>query len=264
MKIGIIGYKGFVGSAIHSHFWAKYSSNIFGISRENYSEVPKEYDLLINSNGNPKKRLAESDPRLDFDMNVVSTAKSLFDFKFKRYIFISTVEVYNSHDDPELSKEDQNIEEEYLSNYGFDKYLAEKLVRKYAKNNLIFRLGGMVGPNLQKNMVYDIVNLGKTFISPLSKFQYIDTPSVARAIGDVIDHGAEDNEIFNVCGDETISGEEIAEMAGKSLDMALYELPKEKYDVSVSKISKFTDLPKSKDSVRRYVQYSKTGTWVGD
>jgi nucleoside-diphosphate-sugar epimerase len=260
MKIGIIGYKGFVGSAIFAQFWAKYSSNVFGISRENYGEAPREYDIVINANGNPKKRLGDSDPKLDFDMNVVSTQKSLFDFKFKRYVFISTVEVYNSHDDPELNKEDQEIEEEYISNYGFDKYMAEKIVRRYAKNHLIFRLGGMVGPNLKKNMVYDIINLGKTFVSPLSKFQYIDTPSVARAIEDVIDQGIE-NEMFNICGDDTISGEEVADMAGKSLDMNLYEQPKENYNVNISKICRFTTVPKSRDAVRKYIEFIKTGSW---
>ena len=258
MKIGIIGYKGFVGSAIFTHFWAKYSSNVFGISRENYVEAPKEYDIIINANGNSKKRLADSDPKLDFDLNVVSTAKSLFDFKFKKYVFISSVDVYNNHDDPELNKENQEIEEEFLSNYGFDKYLAEKIVRRYAKNYLIFRLGGMVGPNLKKNVVYDIINLGKTFVSPLSKFQYIDTLYVARAIEDMIDQGIE-NEIFNICGEDAISGEEVADMAGKSLDMNLYEQPKENYDVNISKICKFTALSKSKDCVSNYINFIKGG-----
>jgi hypothetical protein len=32
LKIGIIGYKGFLGSAIYSYFWTKYPYGVMGIS----------------------------------------------------------------------------------------------------------------------------------------------------------------------------------------------------------------------------------------
>jgi nucleoside-diphosphate-sugar epimerase len=260
MKIGIIGYKGFLGSAIYSYFWTKYPYGVIGISKENYAESPKEFDLLINANGSPLKRLADTDPKADFEMNVKSVMETLSDFKFTRYVYISSVEVYGDHEDQDRNAEDVEADERYVSNYGFDKHMGEKLVRRYAKSHLIFRLGRMVGPNLKKNMVYDIVNLGKTFISPLSKHQYIDTPSVARVIDDVLGNGI-DNETFNLCGDGMVTGEEIADLAGKNLEMALYEQPRETYNINISKVCRFTTVPQSRDSVKKYIDFVKTGSW---
>lgn len=261
MKIGIIGYKGFVGSAIYSYFWTKYPYGVIGISKDNYAETPKDFDLLINANGSSQKRLADSNPKADFEMNVNSVMNTLSDFTFRKYVYISSVDVYNDHEEQDRNGEDEEIEEKYLSNYGFDKYMAEKLVKRHAKNYLIFRLGGMVGPNLKKNMIYDIVHLGKTFVSPLSKYQYIDTPSVAKVMEDMLISQGIENEIFNLCGDGAISGEEVAEMAGKSLEMALYEQPRENYDINISKVCRFTTVPKSKDAVRKYMDFVKTGSW---
>ena len=260
MKIGIIGYNGFLGSAIYAYFWTKYPYGVIGISKENYAETPKDFDILINANGSPLKRLADTNPKADFEMNVKSVMDTLSDFTFRKYVYVSSVEVYGDHEDQERNGEDAEIEEQYLSNYGFDKRIGEKLVKRYAKSHLIFRLGRMVGPNLKKNMVYDIVHLGKTFISPLSKHQYIDTPSVARVMEDILGQGI-DNETFNLSGDGTVSGEEIAEMAGKSLDMALYEQPRETYDINISKVCRFTAVPKSRDAVRKYIGFVKTGSW---
>jgi len=260
MKIGIIGYNGFLGSAIYAYFWTKYPYGVIGISKENYAETPKDFDILINANGSPLKRLADTNPKADFEMNVKSVMDTLSDFTFRKYVYVSSVEVYGDHEDQERNGEDAEIEEQYLSNYGFDKRMGEKLVKRYAKSHLIFRLGRMVGPNLKKNMVYDIVHLGKTFISPLSKHQYIDTPSVARVMEDIVGQGI-DNETFNLSGDGTVSGEEIAEMAGKSLDMALYEQPRETYDINISKVCRFTTVPKSRDAVRKYIGFVKTGSW---
>jgi nucleoside-diphosphate-sugar epimerase len=261
MKIGIIGYKGFVGSAIYSYFWTKYPYGVIGISKENYAEMPKDFDILINANGSSQKRLADSEPKTDFGLNVSSTMETLSDFTFRKYVYISSVDVYNDREDQDSNGEDAEIEEQYLPNYGFDKMMAERLVKRYAKSYLIFRLGGMVGPNLKKNMVYDIVHIGKTFVSPLSKYQYIDTPSVARIMEDMLMGQGIENETFNLCGDGTVGGEEVAEMAGKSLEMALYEQPRETYDINISKVCRFTAVPKSKDAVRKYIGFAKTGSW---
>jgi nucleoside-diphosphate-sugar epimerase len=261
MKIGIIGYNGFLGSAIYAYFWTKYPYGVIGISKENYAETPKDFDILINANGNSIKRLADSDPKADFGMNVSSVMDTLSDFTFRKYVYVSSIAVYNDHEDQDRNREDAEIEGKYLSNYGFDKCMAERLVKRYAKNYLIFRLGNMVGPNLKKNLVYDIVHTGKTFVSPLSKYQYIDTPSVARVMEDMLAGQGTENETFNLCGDGTVSGEEIAEMAGKSLEMALYEQPRETYDANISKVCRFTAVPKSRDAIRKYMEFVKTGSW---
>jgi nucleoside-diphosphate-sugar epimerase len=263
LKIGIIGYKGFLGSAIYSYFWTKYPYGVMGISKDNYAETPKEFDILINANGSPLKRLADTDPRADFEMNVKSVMDTLSEFKFRKYVYISSVEVYGDHEDQDRNAEEVEPDEKLTCNYGFNKHLAEKLVKRYAKSSLIFRLGRMVGPGLKKNIVYDIVHTGKTFVSPLSKYQFIDTPSVAKTMDDMLGQGIE-NETFNLCGDGLVSGEEIADMAGKQLDMALYEQPREAFNINISKVCRFVTVPQSRDSVRKYVSFTKSGTWGED
>jgi nucleoside-diphosphate-sugar epimerase len=188
---------------------------------------------------------------------------TLSEFKFRKYVYISSVEVYGDHEDQDRNAEEVEPDENLTCNYGFNKHLAEKLVKRYTKSSLIFRLGRMVGPGLKKNIVYDIVHTGKTFVSPLSKYQFIDTPSVAKIMDDVLGQGIE-NETFNLCGDGQVSGEEIADMAGKQLDMALYEQPREAYNINISKVCRFVTVPQSRDSVRKYVSFTKSGTWGED
>ena len=69
-KIGILGYKGFVGSAIASELKRR-NIPYRGISRENYKKnVQIEFEYLINCS-NPSKRFwAKKNPMLDFKESV--------------------------------------------------------------------------------------------------------------------------------------------------------------------------------------------------
>ena len=49
------------------------------------------FDAIVNANGNSKKYLAEQDPQLDYEMSVESVSRSLADFRFETYVFISSV-----------------------------------------------------------------------------------------------------------------------------------------------------------------------------
>ena len=133
VKIYVLGSSGFVGSAIEKHMLNK-GFHVIGINRKNYGKYKNTVcDIFINSNGSSKKKLAEEDPQLDFELNVHTTLKTIFDFKFNKYILISTVDVYNNLEEAKYNDETTTINPLTLSNYGFDKWVTEQLVKKYAK-----------------------------------------------------------------------------------------------------------------------------------
>ncbi|MEM3406005.1 MAG: NAD-dependent epimerase/dehydratase family protein [Candidatus Aenigmatarchaeota archaeon] len=254
MDIYILGSKGFVGSGICEFFNSK-NIKIIEITRDNYKNfIGKRIDIFINANGSSKKRLAEENPKLDFDLNVISTLNSVFDFKPKFYIYLSTIDVYNNV--ALKPKETDVIIPEKLSNYGFDKYISEQIIKKYCNEWLILRLGGMVGKNLKKNSVFDILNLKKTFVSPNSEYQYINTFDVGRIIYELLKKEIK-NDIFNICGDGTIKVEKIAKIANITLPKECYSLKTEKYDIDISKIKSITYVPRTLDTIKNFIKNYK-------
>lgn len=251
MKMGIIGYKGFVGSALYKFFSSQQNFNITGIGKENYLlNVGEFFDIIINADGNASKILAEREPKKDFEMNVVSTLNSLIDFKYDKYIYLSSVDVYKEKDKQDKTTEDCIIEPQYLSNYGLSKYCAEQIVKKYAKKWLILRLGGMVGENMKKGPVFDILNLHKLFLSSKSIFQFINTAEVAKIIN-VLIQKQKWGEIYNIVGRENIALNEIASLAG----IKLTEEGNEKIvlDVSCEKIKKLIKIPTTKETIQLFL-----------
>ncbi|MCX6815389.1 MAG: SDR family oxidoreductase [Candidatus Aenigmarchaeota archaeon] len=248
--IFLLGHRGFVGSAI-AKYLGKNNVDFTGIDRENYNSFAgKKCDIFINAGGSSKKRLADQDPKKDFELNVLSTLNTVLDFKFKKYILVSSVEVYNDVFNPINNKEDKEIDPNKLSNYGFSKWLCEQIVKKNCKNWLIFRLGGMVGSGIKKNAIFDLMNSGSLFVSPKSEYQYINTDDVARFIYLLRNRK---NEIFNLCGSGTITLEDVAKHMGKNLNRNLYKLRKEIYNINIMKIKKIGKIPETKETIFKFV-----------
>jgi dTDP-4-dehydrorhamnose reductase len=168
MTIGVIGGNGFVGDAIVKAL--KYYS-VTAINRENYvSETCKSFDIIINSNGNSHKYWGNSNPLGDFDKSVLSVYKSFYDFNFKKYIYISSI-------DAEIPK----------TSYGFHKHLAEELVKFHCKNYSIIRIPGIIGKAASKGVVYDILHGNKIYITSDSTMMLMDVESVAKNLAQLIE-----------------------------------------------------------------------------
>lgn len=250
MRVAVFGYKGFVGSAIYKHFLVSGKYEVVGIGRDNYNSfIDQHFDIFINVNGNSKKLLAAKDPKLDFKMNVQATLDTLLDFKADKYICISSVDVYNDVSNPANNHEDVPIVPEKLSNYGFDKYLGEMVVKKHAHNWVILRLGGMVGEGLRKNPIYDLIYLKKLFVHPKSQFQFINTSVVATIVEELMNHN---REIFNICGKGTVILEDII----KHFSINLIEHGEEiyHYEVNTKKLEKILKVPSTKEAVFTFIK----------
>ncbi len=260
--IFLFGYKGFVGTGISS-FLAEQRIPFVGIDRENYNDYKgKPCDLFINAAGNSAKRLAAQNPQLDFQKNVLDTFATLQDFPCKKYVYLSTIDVYANVTDKKKSEESMSgflvtsENKSALSNYGFHKLIAEQLVKQYANSFLILRLGGMVGPNLKKNAVFDLLH-NQLFVNPLSEYQYLHTFDVAKIILEISNPKELTNETINLCGDGTVSPAEIANHLNVSIQENWKTNKQEKYEINIDKLKSFIDVPKTKKTVFDFVDAYK-------
>ena len=95
-KIIILGAQGLLGRAV-SRYFSNRGDSVVEIDRENYNDyIGSSADILINCNGSPYRFKANKNPSSDFEHNVTSVKNSLFDFSVKTYIYISTIDVYQT------------------------------------------------------------------------------------------------------------------------------------------------------------------------
>jgi|SaaInlStandDraft_5_1057022.scaffolds.fasta_scaffold17204_3 nucleoside-diphosphate-sugar epimerase len=181
-KIGIIGYKGYVGKNIYQEC-IKRNLNVVGIDRENFMEKKNDhYDILINSAMPSKRFWALNNPMEDFYATVELTAGIVYEWKYKKLIHISSVSARCQIDHP----------------YGLNKKCSEELVLHSNKENLVIRLGSMFGDGLEKGVLIDILNNNQVFVSKDSRYNFINIKKSSVFICDrfeqhgVIDIGSKD------------------------------------------------------------------------
>ncbi len=98
-SIGILGANGNLGSDLARFLGDKF--NVSSITKENYNDTRgKVFDVLVNANGNSRRFWANQNVLGDFSASTVSVYNSLFDFGFKKYIYISSSDVYEDHSSP--------------------------------------------------------------------------------------------------------------------------------------------------------------------
>jgi nucleoside-diphosphate-sugar epimerase len=250
--IFIIGGNGFIGSA-YTRYCIKNDIEHVIIHRSNYDEMMgSSCDVLINANGNSKKFLSKNNPIEDFDLSVTSVRRSLIDFNYSRYVFLSSCDVYPDSTSMHSTLESSTLDTKSQSPYGFHKFLAEQCVQHAAKDWLIIRQGGFVGENLLKNSVYDVLNGVKLWLKPDSKFQFINTDISASLVFDLVDKNIS-NQIFNLTAIGTISINDMQVLANKNLpvDAAASTVTCE---ISTEKISQYISLPETFATVKRFIE----------
>lgn len=249
--IFILGGRGLVGSAFARVCEA--SGRPFTIiDRESYPRLRgQSCSLFINANGNSRKPLAKEKPLEEFDASVRSVRSSLIDFSCERYLHLSSCDVYPDCSSPDTTKEDQLIAPARQSPYGFHKRLAEECVQHAAPNWLIFRLGGFVGPGLKKNAIYDILHGGPLWLDPASQLQFLHTDDAAAIMLQLADRGLS-GEILNLCGRGTIALHEVIDATHRTVPVQPAS-PTVHYDVSITKISQYIEIPETRQTVLRFV-----------
>lgn len=240
MKIAILGYKGFVGNVVYNYFINRVDYETIGIEKSNfYTEWPnhKEYgniDILINCSGNPKKFLANANPSLDCKINIEILDKIL-SLNCIKIIHISSIDALNPKDI-----------------YGINKLWMEDILKQIFKDKLtIIRLGGLVGKNLKKNIIYDIVNNLKIWSSGDSVYNFIDIEVLPIIIEKYIESN-EHESIFNFASSKNISVDEISKLLSTNV---LFGDKKEVYnEIPIDYIKKFTNIESSEYYIKKFIK----------
>jgi dTDP-4-dehydrorhamnose reductase len=249
-SIFLIGGKGFVGKAIFDYLNKDY--NIKLVTRQNFNKfLNKKCDILINANGNSKKYLAEKNYLKDFELNVLSTIKIIEKIHFKKYIHLSTVDVYHNLSSKIKTQENSKIDFYKNSNYGFNKYISELIVMRRVKKWNILRLSGMVGNNLSKNPVYDLLNNKKLFVNIDSKFHFMETTDVAHIVKIII-RKFKNKRILNLASPDNISLKTIARMCNYKWTNNFFK-KKKYYNINTKKLLKVYKVKKSKIAIKNYL-----------
>jgi nucleoside-diphosphate-sugar epimerase len=250
--IFILGGSGFVGSA-YARRLAAAGREFVVITRANYADfVGRSCDVLINANGNSKKYLAERAPLEEFDASVRSVRASLADFQYRTYVYLSTVDVYPDCSPAADTSEASPLDPASQSTYGFHKYLAEQCVRHSAKEWLILRLGGFVGPGLWKNPIHDILSGGPLWLDPASRLQFLHTDRAADLALSLVDAGCQ-QEVFNLCGSGVVSLAEVIASAGAAV-LARPGSPVVSYEVDIGKLAAHQQVPQTRAAVLEFVR----------
>lgn len=171
MKIGVIGGNGFIGNSVLEIFANNHEvCNINKKTYELYND--HQFDVIIDINGNSNKHWGNNNPVEDFERSVLSVFKSIHKFIFKKYIYISSIDV----------------EIPIKSSYGFNKYIAEKLIRFHCKNYSIVRIPAVIGKNAVKGIVYDILNENIIFLSKNSTLMLIEVNEIGSILKTLLEN----------------------------------------------------------------------------
>ena len=251
-SVAIIGGRGMVGSDL-TRYLKSHFGKITSIDRKNYDRYKrKRFDIVINANGNGNKIWAKNNVLSDFAASTTSVYTSLFDFPCKTYIYISSADVYENHTSTKTTNESGNIEVEKLSSYGFHKYLGECIVRNFTKNYLILRCPMILGTNLKKGPIYDILHNSRLFVNADSAFQMITTYELAQIIYFLLSKNIT-KEVFNVGGKSSVILRKITEYVQKPIIF-----PKDgeivKYEINVSKLGKIYPLKTSGEYLQDFLK----------
>jgi hypothetical protein len=165
MKRALIGDTGFVGSNLLSQFIFDKTYN-----SKNIHEIEgQSFDEIICAGISAVKWLANKEPEKDW-LKIKSLSQSLQNVFAKRFILISTIDVYKKFNG--LTESDiPDVED--LHPYGRHRLEFENFISKNFNNYIIIRLPALFGVGLKKNALFDLIsNNLTTSIIPNASYQW--------------------------------------------------------------------------------------------
>ena len=162
---GLIGYTGFVGGNLagQREYQALYNS-------KNFKEMAgKHFSRLVCAGVSAVKWQANKDPEGDW-RKIEALCEVLKEVNADKFILISTIDVYASHNALDEDFDNHNVENHA---YGRNRLRFEDFCREHFSDCLIVRLPGLFGDGLKKNVIFDLLNDNcLEMINPESSFQY--------------------------------------------------------------------------------------------
>lgn len=222
MKILVTGTSGGLGEYLYK------SLNCYSLNRQtNFNEISKhEFDLIIHCAFNTKNTIHQSELLSYINDNVFLTKKLIEEVKSKKFIFISSVDVYPQN---HSKNENEPININDVKNiYGKTKLISEEIVKQH-KDYLILRCCGIIGDNKIPKSISNLLKTKKTTLTSTSKVNYINQETILDIIK------------FNVISNETINIASNLSMNIKELESIIYPIDygSYEYDIGEIKIDKF-------------------------
>ncbi|MCP8936943.1 NAD(P)-dependent oxidoreductase [Alsobacter sp. SYSU M60028] len=166
VRRALIGHTGFVGSNLDApdRFAARYNSgSIQDIEGETFDEI-------VCAGVSAKKWLANKQPDEDWAA-IAALIRRLETVRAKRFVLISTIDVYPDPSVPADEDVDPSGEENHA--YGRHRLKLEEWARGRFEDSLVVRLPALFGPNLAKNALFDLMHGNMVeAINPAAEFQW--------------------------------------------------------------------------------------------
>jgi len=256
LRIAVIGARGFAGSYLAADAERRGHDVVPILSTSLLQDVTT--DLAIDCNGDSRRFWAEENPEASFRANVLPVLDRALALKCRTYVFLSSIDVYGGgREDPAANVESAPITLAGMDPYGFQKYLAEQVVRYYFPRHLILRLGTLIGPGMRKNPVFDALHGHPIRQSADSTLPLLSLGALAEVIHRLIEGKAEG--IFNVTGSRAISVHSMLKSVAEALRVSpdgfrFHEnIMTRNYRIAIGKISKFLSIPDSETMLRDFL-----------
>lgn len=250
IKVAVFGANGLLGQGLLSYLSSSYT--IIPITRENYEQKKgKSFDVFINANGNSKRFWALENPLADFEASTASVYKTLFDFSFKKYIYISSSDVYSNPNDSITTQENSETDVRNLNAYGLHKYLSEQIVKNRVENYMILRSSMILGKAVSKGPFFDIKQKQPIFITLDSKLQLITIRAIAEVITALLSKNLK-NEIYNMGGKGSFDFGNINKYFSEKIEVSDRAL-RQHYEMNVSNLQGIYRLKTSEEYLQEYL-----------
>lgn len=150
MNKALIGYSGFIGSALQNQmeFSSLYNSKTIG-QMEN-----KEFDMVVSCGNSSLKWFANKNPESDLQ-NILSFINIIKNVKAKKFVLISSIDVYEY---PYNVDENTDADCSDKIPYGKHRLFLENFVQNHFEDHLIVRLPIVYGCGFKKNIIFDALN----------------------------------------------------------------------------------------------------------
>jgi len=172
MKALLIGGSGFIGSSLAERFEFSEIVN---------STTPIQsghFDLVVCAAPSGRKWFANSNPAADL-LSIEALLTRISQISADRFVLFSTVDVYESVSD---ATENSPLATESHP-YGFHRALVENVVRRQFNNHLVLRLGGLVGPLLRKNPLFDLKHMNNlSLLNRESRMQFTPIEALTKFV----------------------------------------------------------------------------------
>lgn len=221
-KTALIGHTGFIGSNLKNEYLFKdyyNSKNIKNIEN-------REYDLIISCGNSSLRWKANQNPEKDLK-NIMQFIEHIKKVKTKKFVLISTIDVYENPCDVYEDSEFGNLEK---NPYAKNRLYLENFIKSHFKDYLIIRLPIVYGHNLKKNMIYDALNNHE--LEKVNTEAQVQVYNVKNLMKDIFIALKNNIKILNIATEPVTTKEIYKEVFGLELDNS--PCPDFKYDMKTN------------------------------